>query len=518
MSSSYVTLTYHTHPFSNSVETAILALCAVLLGRIIRDHDASLGTYSNSETSAAGAEGEPAAEAKSLASITGPETSSAGLSFMLGVLFAVGMFTRITFVLYGFPLGIMFLHLNMMASFRKDASLLKGFGQFIMACIPLALGLGLTSALVILIDSIYFGKLIILDKTTGSPLTTPLQLLATTSPQDWINNLTYKGSLTVTMLNNLRYNLDAKNLAEHGLHPRYLHLLVNYPVLFGNLAWTGMTAILQKLISRQWKSKSKLVTALGYSGICGIILLSAMPHQEARFLSPLVLPLVVTLSRRISKLGRKFWPIWLLTNAVMSIVFGFLHQSGLVPAMDLVQHKALGFHSCQQVVQSKVDHALCFTDPSRRGAMHIQDDGMSYSTRVVFYKTYLPPQHLLGYNSHSAQAHGVNLTIADWRTKDQDVLLKDLNSITVERGASVDMTLLRNLSEQEKEGQQAVLFRKTGPRQFERTLLIAPATIDFSDQYFYETRDRIPWHADLDRIQVILKNPLQTLYLNVFYL
>ena len=29
------------------------------------------------------------------------------------------------------------------------------------------------------------------------------------------------------------YNLDTKNLAEHGIHPRVTHLLVNFPLLLG---------------------------------------------------------------------------------------------------------------------------------------------------------------------------------------------------------------------------------------------------------------------------------------------
>lgn len=129
-----------------------------------------------------------------------------------------------------------------------------------MACIPLALGLGLMTVFAVLIDSIYFGKLVPLDKTTGSPLT--LRQILVTGPQDW-TRLTYRGSLTWTILNNLRYNLDETNLAQHGLHPRYLHLLVNYPVLFGNLAWIGVITVFQKVKAGQWHSESKLVTGMG---------------------------------------------------------------------------------------------------------------------------------------------------------------------------------------------------------------------------------------------------------------
>ncbi|KAG0223186.1 hypothetical protein BGX31_008650 [Mortierella sp. GBA43] len=475
VSSSYVTLAYHTHPFSNSAETVILALCAVLLGRIICDHDASLneahsGKAVTGEKLATKVPSITTAQGGSLApstSIGVPKTTSSILSFALGILFAIGISTRITFVLYGFPLGVMFLYLNMKASFKKDSSLSRGSAQFIMACIPLALGIILMSTFAILIDSIYFG------------------------PQDWIH---FHGSLTWTMLNNLRYNMDESNLAQHGLHPRYLHLLVNYPVLFVNLAWIGTIALFQKMKSGQWHSDSKLVTALVYSGISGVSFLSAMPHQEARFLTPLILPLVVSLSGKISRLGRKFWPLWLVVNVVMAIVFGVFHQSGLVPAIDLVQHQALGFRD-----------------------WHSRDrNGISYSTRVIFYKTYMPPQHLFGYSSQFVETQRVNLTVMDWRAKSQDDLLKDLKSITTESGANVDQTLLKNLREQR--GQQAVLFREIQPEVFERTILIAPATIDFSSQDFYETRDWISWHADFDRIEVILQKPLESLYLNVFYL
>lgn len=134
---------------------------------------------------------------------------------------------------------------------------LRGLGRFIVACIPLALGLSFMSAAAVLVDSMYFGKLVLLDRTTGIPVT-PRHVLAT-APQDWVR-FTFKGSLTWTMLNNLHYNLDEANLAEHGLHPRYLHLLVNYPILFVNMAWIAMVTVFSKIKAGQWRSESKLVT------------------------------------------------------------------------------------------------------------------------------------------------------------------------------------------------------------------------------------------------------------------
>jgi phosphatidylinositol glycan class Z len=118
------------------------------------------------------------------------------------------------------------------------------------------------SAVAIFIDSIYFGKLIISQQPHGSPMT--LLEIVTTSPLSW-TSLSVHGSLTLTMWNNLQYNLDKDNLALHGLHPRFFHLLLNFPVLFGNLAWVGVTTLISKVMAREWSSPSKLVTGTSTS-------------------------------------------------------------------------------------------------------------------------------------------------------------------------------------------------------------------------------------------------------------
>ncbi|KAG0249466.1 alpha 1,2 mannosyltransferase [Mortierella polycephala] len=463
VSSSYVTLAYHTHPFSNTSETAILALCATLLARIIRDHESSVsvpGTCKSPLTSA------PPVLETSVRTRVAPSISTDSkptrthLSFGLGVLFSIGIFTRITFVLYAFPLGVMFLYLNFKASFKQDRSILAGMVTFFLACVPLALGLVLMSALCIFIDSVYFRHIIIYNTVNGMQLS--FRQILKMAPQDWLR-LSYKGSLTLTMLNNLRYNLDEKNLAQHGLH-----LLLNFPILFGNLAFIGVATLIQKARKRMWRSDSLLVTV----------------------------------------------------NCAMAIVFGLLHQAGLVPAMDIVQHQALGFQNCQEIssVQHVGDHMSCVTYPTEKGRFHV-DDGMSYTTHVVFYKTYMPPHHLFGFNSEIAQARGVALKISDWREKSRAQLLVDLDVGVESQGSSrVDRTLLKIAREQEIRGQRAVLYRKTGLAQFERTILIAPSTVNFTNEDFYETRDRIPRHANFDHIQVMVQQPLRSFDLNVYYL
>ncbi|KAF9092114.1 alpha 1,2 mannosyltransferase [Mortierella sp. AD031] len=473
VSTSYVTLAYHTHPFSNTVETLLLALSAVVLGKIIQEHDASTTVSPTASAKAASTAHMGPYISTSTAmpvsrSTAGPATgpyqpkpTPVLPSYLLGVLFAVGTFTRITFAVFGFPFGLMFLYLNARASFWKGRSILSGSIAFVRACMPLAVGLGSTSAAAIFIDSIYFGKLVISQDINGSPMT--LWEILATGPQNW-TSLSVQGSLTLTMWNNLQYNLDKDNLALHGLHPRFLHLLVNFPVLFANLAWIGVTTLASKVVAREWTSQSKLVT-------------------------------------------------------------------GLVPAMDLVQKQSLGFQNCQSV-GSTMDHTLCTTDPSRPGAYH-EKDGNTYTTRVVFYKTYMPPHHLLGYNPSQAQAHGIYLDIEDWRSKTKEELVQDLvfvdSSDQQQQGqadegrripTAVDRRLLHAGREENRNSRRAVLFRRTSPGHYERTLLVAPGTVDFSDQAFDtdDTKHRISRHANLDHLPELIQNPLKGLSMNIYYI
>jgi phosphatidylinositol glycan class Z len=102
------------------------------------------------------------------------------------------------------------------------------------------------------------------------------------------------------------------------------------------------------------------------------------------------------------------------------------------------------------------------------------DDGITYTTHAVFYKTYLPPHHLFGYNSKAAQSRGVNLRISDWREKSRSELIMAVNAIQegpgedteVATGGKIDRTILASV--QNQWGEQAVLFRKTGPAEYER--------------------------------------------------
>lgn len=132
-----------------------------------------------------------------------------------------GIFNRPTFVLFAVaPLFYWFQRgLPTKPSFLKDFHM--RIFLFIAYCCPVA-------CLFIFADSVYYGHL------------------------TWGEMLNYKisfNNFVVTPLNFVKYNLDSSNLSKHGLHPRFLHILINVPLLYNVLGISGLLVIL-KLVYR----------------------------------------------------------------------------------------------------------------------------------------------------------------------------------------------------------------------------------------------------------------------------
>ena len=149
----------------------------------------------------------------------------------------------------------------------------------------------------------------------------------------------------ITPLNNFIYNSSTENLAQHGLHPWYQHLVANLPLLLGPATI---------LLFLQPHPSLRL-----YSAISGLAVLSIARHQEARFLLPTV-PLILSSIRlpRNRTVLRIWTATWLGFNILLGVLMGTYHQGGIVPA---------------QVFMSQQPDA----------------------TQAVWWKTYTPPIWLL---------------------------------------------------------------------------------------------------------------------------
>ncbi|KXX75260.1 GPI mannosyltransferase 4 [Madurella mycetomatis] len=271
VASSYVTWTYQTHTFSNSIETLVVAWSLVLIKRIVES----------------------------------PQRDSVLASTVLGIIAVFGAFNRITFPTFLLIPGLPLLRYYWKKPLSLVAILLAGL------C---------TTVIAIALDTAFYAPHSI----------------------SWTDLIRRP---VLTPINNLLYNLSPTNLAKHGLHPWYQHVLVNLPQLLGPAAL---------LLFTRPQPSLRL-----YSAISGIVVLSLSQHQEARFLLPTV-PLILSSVRlpKSDKVRQLWWGSWIVFNLVFGLLMGIYHQGGVIPA---------------QVFMSKQPDA----------------------TQAIWWKTYMPPIWLL---------------------------------------------------------------------------------------------------------------------------
>lgn len=204
----------------------------------------------------------------------------------IGFVCAMGLFCRFTFIFFAFPCVLWLLCLRWAgAGWRRTAD----------DILTLTAGFGVGFVANVLADSWAF------HRTSGLWVCCPL--------------------------NNALYNVDAANLAVHGLHPRYLHVLVNGPLLFGPVflfaAWAVAKSLRVQLpVTASYWPSAVVVFALAA--------LSAAPHQEPRFLLPLLVPLSLLAGRL--RLPRAVRAATVILQLALCIVFGFLVHGGVLPA------------------------------------------------------------------------------------------------------------------------------------------------------------------------------------------
>ncbi|KUL88112.1 hypothetical protein ZTR_04030 [Talaromyces verruculosus] len=171
----------------------------------------------------------------------------------------------------------------------------------------------------------------------------------------------------ITPLNNLIYNSNSLNLAEHGIHPFYHHFLVNLPQLLG----PALVVLVVSLFMKPTIRAATFYNRRAISAISGTMILSAIPHQEPRFLLPCV-PLLLTCIRPLKT--RPFLVSWIAFNAILGFLMGVYHQGGIVPTQLAMP----------SIISSKI-------------AGNTQAENMNVT--VFWWKTYSPPLWLLGDNS-----------------------------------------------------------------------------------------------------------------------
>ncbi|KAI9480133.1 alpha 1,2 mannosyltransferase [Coemansia sp. RSA 990] len=387
------------------------------------------------------------------------------VSWWLGVALALGTFTHVSFPMFALPVGLIALLLLARAKSYKGA-------------VCLAAG-GLLAAIAIVIaDSVYF------------------------QTAKFVNGKV-SGTLTLTVLNNVLYNSDRGNLATHGIHPWYNHLVVSTPVLFGPLAVLAIARLWSfiKTLRSQTDVKCTLIAA-GLSAGSGLVLLSMVPHQEPRFLVPMMAPLVICTWRFHRVVPAYFWKLWVLFNAAIFVGYGVLHQAGVTPAVDFVsQTSVLPRITCHFGTGN--DHIECMAANGNYTEHRLQ-----VTSKVFAFAAFMAPRHLLAQPTHS-----------EWQAQAE---IHDLISV---EDSSVQEKLSQSVHVSCKQAQTAasgsILAKQTTSGHFERTLLVVPSSLDIrrivpadSNYSVVELYSYAP-HVNFDHIGEILLHPIQRTKLRV---
>ncbi|KPM11570.1 GPI mannosyltransferase-like protein [Sarcoptes scabiei] len=353
-SSMYLTMTYYNRTFTNTIETVLFSLLLWIVFESISRHH-SVKVQSNRT------------------------------AIYLGMILAAGFFNRPTFAIFAFvPISywiVMFrFKRNQIPSFWNERirivieNVLKLSPSFLMV-----------SIVFIIFDSNFYDRL------------------------KWSINLPKLISLdlVITPWNFIRYNIDRDNLSNHGLHPFYFHTLICFPLIFTFLAlinyleWLRLLCKILRNNNRMYAllqffspssssnnanddSSSFLIIVLHLTILFSLLGFSLIPHQEPRFLMPLVVAVIVVSGPRLIRIVQSnhtkfFISLWFLTQLPLTIFYGFLHQSGVT----------------QSLLYLRANHHKELYDSKQ-------------NITILFNQMYLPPQHLL------LLSHSSNVIIKDY--------------------------------------------------------------------------------------------------------
>ena len=316
MSSCWVWLAFAPRPFSNTAELWV----AVGLLAVVARWDAS-----------------------SELQRTWSAAALAGVA--VGLLTALGMFARFTAVLLGIPVALC-IAVQLMNR--------KGKVRLSTCCVSPAQGPatpGPPHSLAPLASFVVSG---VLAWTAVSVVCAALDTLLFTGAWPW-----HRDSWVLAPLHSALYNADPANTMQHGAHPWWHHAVLNAPSAFSFLAlaayWKAGTAMLRCRPQQPNPSGTQsddAPTPLLESSCWGMLCvylgaLSMAPHQELRFLVPLLVPLAVLVWPAVVQLQHDTHPRssqptaklawwWSLVNVCSLVFVCWLHQAGVVPALSSI--------------------------------------------------------------------------------------------------------------------------------------------------------------------------------------
>ena len=217
----------------------------------------------------------------------------------------------------------------------------------------------------IVVDTLYFQSATLL--IDARPLALADWPAIVRAPLGSAARMSVNGSWTFAPLNFVAYNSQERNLAAHGVHPRWTHLVANMPQLVGPLVLYVLPQWLEAV--RAARTQHAAASGVLLTTLSGLVCLSLVPHQEPRFLVPVALPLTGLFASRLfgEHSSAHARTAWYASNALQLLAWAGLHQAGVTRAMAALPQLAAA----------------------------AADGSGVYECRVVSFHTYMAPRHLL---------------------------------------------------------------------------------------------------------------------------
>lgn len=218
LASSFVMLVFGSRTFSNTIE---MGLCSYLL-YIVADAMVHTNTVIF-QTDVLAEKYEAAESTVEKVKIYKMKSSLPNHSFnsclIVSTICVIGVFNRPTFLFFGMPIVFYWLMRGMGTRSISFMDFNLRMTALVVCAVP-------SLVFFILMDSLYFGY---------------LSLSEIHELEIGINNF------VVTPLNFVRYNIDPENTAQHGVHPKYLHVLINIPLLYNILGVVAIASFASKI-------------------------------------------------------------------------------------------------------------------------------------------------------------------------------------------------------------------------------------------------------------------------------
>lgn len=305
---SFICLACLTRTFSNVPETVIFALLLVVVCQTIRPTFRILFTTQNRTVSI----NQRAKKSQQILS-----------SILVGFLTTLGIFNRPTFPCF----ALMPLVYWLVESWKRNSHKVSLTIQ--RAVIPLITTTILTALLLSAFDTYYYNGVEVFHQLLASFTSGDIDAFIKQVKSTWI----------LTPYNFIAFNSNSRNLVQFGLHPPYMHMLVNLPFAFNLLAFMFYAKLISLMMGsnayRLLFSAHRVYALMLITTLVSTVLLSIIPHQEFRFLMPIIIPLTCVFAYNIYSSNRLLL-LWVISNCILVLFYSHVHQAGVTRAcLDL---------------------------------------------------------------------------------------------------------------------------------------------------------------------------------------